>query len=125
MSIKSFTQIEKLNAKHITKPIQLIAFLLLSIIIIPMFLYSATQISQPTWVAPFLVVSSVMLVLIFFILIFLFQTKFRIQMLEDDTYSTYLKNKTENHENLKKLSYMEKMNIQHIEMLRNLNDRTL
>ncbi len=80
--------------ERVKRPIQLLAAWLTGLIAIDgSFLFAATQISSPSWVPELLVVAAVVNVPIFLICLFLLQTKFRKEMLEDKYYVKYLDDK--------------------------------
>lgn len=54
-------------------------------------LAAASKIAQPPWVCPLLVISAIFLIPLFIFLIFLMQTKFRTQSLDDQYYAEWLK----------------------------------
>jgi hypothetical protein len=77
--------------ERIKRPFQLLAAWLIGLITIDAsFLFSATQISQPTWAPAALIVAAIINVPIFLTSVFLLQTKFRAEMQDDIYYSKYL-----------------------------------
>jgi hypothetical protein len=88
-----------LEPHKITKPIQLLAAWLTGLVLLDgAFLVAASKITQPDWIAGYLVIASILNVPLFVLAIFLLQTKFRPEMQEDSFYSVYLQSKTGNTE---------------------------
>ena len=81
----------------ISKGIQLPGFWLAAIIIISgAFLLAATNIEDPGWVRPTLVIAAVFLVVLGLIAVFLLQTKFRPLLQDDKYYNKWLSTVTSN-----------------------------
>jgi len=86
-------EIEKIQASKITKPIQLLAAWLISLISVDfVFLYFGSEVSG--WERSALVVASIVNVPIFLAAMFVLQTKFRPELQEDQYYEKYLDRKT-------------------------------
>ena len=82
----------KIEPHRITKPIQLMAVWFITLVIlVGTFSTAAVKITSPTWISPFLIVSSVVITLVFVVLSFLMQTKFRTHLQEDRYYAGWLK----------------------------------
>ncbi len=82
---------QKINPEKITKPIQLLAVWFTGLtILVAALLTGASTISTPIWIPAFLAVSTVAIIPVFLIFIFLLQTKYRPQMQEDEYYYRYL-----------------------------------
>ncbi len=82
---------QKIRPEKITKPIQLLAAWLTGLVLVDgSFLTAASYVSEPTWAPGLLVIAAVLNVPIFLVALFLLQTRFRPQMLEDSYYSHYL-----------------------------------
>jgi hypothetical protein len=83
-----------IEAKSITKPIQLLASWLVGLIFVNgTFLFTAQSFMSIEWLAASLVLASIANVPIFLVSLFLLQTKFRAEIQEDHYYSQYLKDK--------------------------------
>ncbi|MCH7423622.1 MULTISPECIES: hypothetical protein [Shewanella] len=83
-----------IEAKSITKPIQLLAAWLVGLIFVNgTFLMTAQSLISIEWLAASLVIASIANVPIFLVSLFLLQTKFRAEIQEDHYYSQYLKDK--------------------------------
>jgi len=81
----------KIQPHNITKPIQLLAVWFVGLIaLVGVLLTAAAKISQPPWVCPLLVIAAIFLIPLFIFLIFLMQTKFRTQSLDDQHYAEWL-----------------------------------
>ena len=90
-----------IKPERITKPIQLLAVWLLGLILlVSAFITAAATIKDPKWLAPFFSISSVAIIPLFLILIFLLQTRFRPQMQEDEYYAKYLNSNTKSKESI-------------------------
>lgn len=82
---------KQIEPSKVTKPIQLLAALLVGLILINgSFLGVAFQIHDPSWVSGLLVIAAVINVPLFITSLFLLQTKFRPEMQEDEYYARYL-----------------------------------
>jgi hypothetical protein len=76
----------------ITKPIQLIAVWFIALPFIEAVLIeSAIRIEEPNWLRPVLVIAAVFFALVFIICVFLMQTRFRKELLDDHYYSEWQK----------------------------------
>lgn len=86
-------EIEKIQASKITKPIQLLAAWLISLISVDfVFLYFSTEVNG--WERSALIVASIANVPVFLAAMFILQTKFRPELQEDQYYEKYLDRKT-------------------------------
>ena len=86
-----------IKPEKVTTPIQLLAVWFIALLLLTgSFFATATQIEEPKWVSPLLVISGIILVLIFVVLIFLMQTKFRPEMLAGNEYLQYIDKKFKN-----------------------------
>lgn len=84
-----------IRPEKITKPIQLLAAWLIGLILlVGSLITAAATIKSPYWLPAFFAISSVCIIPIFLILIFLLQTKYRPEMQEDSFYSKYLDKNT-------------------------------
>lgn len=84
---------ENIDAKKITKPIQLLAAWLVGLVSVnATFLIAALKLTG--WESASLVIASIINVPVFLFSIFMLQTKFRPELQEDTFYSLYLNNKT-------------------------------
>ena len=89
----------KIEPRHVTRPIQLLAAWLAGLVLIEgIFLGAAAIITQPSWAAGALVIASIFNVPIFLASIFLLQTRYRPEMQEDTYYSKYLDTKIQRRE---------------------------
>jgi uncharacterized membrane-anchored protein YitT (DUF2179 family) len=80
-----------IESHRITKPIQLLGAWLAGLAIVnSTFLYTATQIDFPSWIPAMLSIAAVANVPLFLFSVFLLQTKFRPEMLEDVYYSKFI-----------------------------------
>lgn len=90
----------RIEPHKITKPIQLMAVWFVTLLLLDSsFLFAASQIRDPSWVAPALVISAIAFVPLFVLGVFLMQTVFRKELQEDQYYSEWLKKKEENFKN--------------------------
>lgn len=102
----------KINPEKVTTPIQLLAVWFIALLLLTgSFFAAATQIEEPTWISPLLIISGIVLVIIFVILIFLMQTKFRPEMLSGNEYLQYIDKSFKDFkpENLDKTSKVKKI----------------
>jgi hypothetical protein len=84
----------EIKPEKVTKPFQLLATWLAGLVLIDAILvYAAIKYTPYSWVNCMFAVSSVLIIPIFLVLIFLMQTKFRPEMQEDKYYSAYISNK--------------------------------
>ncbi|MCJ7497244.1 MAG: hypothetical protein MUO78_03800 [candidate division Zixibacteria bacterium] len=82
----------KIVPHKITKPIQLLAVWLAGLVLlVGAFLTAAKTITTPPWLSVMFGITAITIVPLFIILIFLMQTKFRIQLQDDPYYAEYLK----------------------------------
>jgi len=89
-------QDHKIEAHKITKPIQLTAVWFVALLLLDSaFLFAAAKTSQPSWLAPTLVISAIVFVPLFLVGVFLMQTVFRKELQEDQYYSEWLKRQEE------------------------------
>jgi len=96
-----------INPEKVTTPIQLLAVWFIALLLLTgSFFATATQIKEPIWISPLLIISGIVLVIIFVILIFLMQTRFRPEMLPGNEYLQYIDKMFKNFkpENLNKTS---------------------
>ena len=85
-----------INPENINKPFQLLAAWLVALILLDTaFLTAATQIQTPEWIPGALVFSAITFVPFFIACIFMMQTKFRAEMLDDEYYLEYIRRKFE------------------------------
>jgi len=81
---------------RITKPIQLLAALLIGLFSInAAFLTTASIVRIPEWIPPLLCIAAVLNVPFFLISIFMLQTRYRPELQEDEYYSKYINAKIE------------------------------
>lgn len=81
----------KIKPEKVTRPIQLLAAWLTSLIVVNgAFLTAAGYIESPSWAAGALVAAAIINVPFFLICVFLLQTKFRIKTMGDDYLSKHL-----------------------------------
>ena len=84
----------KINPERVTTPIQLLAVWFIALLLlISAFFTAASQIHEPKWLSPLLVISGILIVFIFIVLIFLMQTKYRPEMLSGKEYLEYVDKK--------------------------------
>ena len=82
---------QKFDPAKITRPIQLMAVWFLALLLLNSELLAAAKlIDDPSWLPPFLVISSVVLIPLFLSGIFLMQTVFRKELQDDPYYSKWL-----------------------------------
>jgi hypothetical protein len=85
----------KINPEKITKPIQLLAAWLIGLIVLVGSLVTAANlVTSPTWLPVLFSIAAIAIIPLFLYLIFQLQTKYRPQMQEDQYYSQYLNNNT-------------------------------
>ncbi|MBN2000796.1 ABC transporter ATP-binding protein [candidate division KSB1 bacterium] len=85
---------QQIIAHKITKPIQLLAAWLAGLVIVnATFLTAAGLVTIPAWLPALLTIAAVLNVPLFIVSLFLLQTKFRPEMLEDPFYARYLERK--------------------------------
>lgn len=81
----------KIEPKHVTRPIQLLAAWLAALILLEgIFLGAAAVVTEPSWAPGALVIAGILSVPLFLASIFLLQTRYRPEMQEDPYYSKYL-----------------------------------
>ena len=81
----------EIKPHKISKPFQLLAAWLVALVLIDgFFLWAASKIESPSWISPFLVISSVIITIVFIRIIFLLQTKYRSQLQDDEYYNKWL-----------------------------------
>ncbi|MEM9885060.1 MAG: hypothetical protein AAF849_04145 [Bacteroidota bacterium] len=86
-----------IKPETITKPIQLLAVWLVSLLLLETILLTAAKnLTDPVWISSLLAISAVAIIPLFLVLIFVLQTRFRPQMQEDSYYSKWLFNKETN-----------------------------
>lgn len=86
----------KIEPEKITKPIQLLAVWFVGLVIlVGAFLGAAAAITNPTWLQAALGITAIILVPVLIGLIFVLQTKFRTQFLDDPYYAEWLKRQDE------------------------------
>ncbi len=86
----------EIKPEKVTTPIQLLAVWFVALLLLTgTFFATATQISDPPWIRPMLVIAGLISVIVFVILIFLMQTKFRPEMLSGKDYLQYIDKKFE------------------------------
>jgi hypothetical protein len=84
----------QIRPEKVTKPIQLLAVWFVALLLLTnTFLTFSTQIDEPTWIRPLLVISGIILVIFIVVLVFLMQTKYRPEMLSGNEYLQYLDKK--------------------------------
>jgi ABC-type multidrug transport system fused ATPase/permease subunit len=111
-----------IQPEKITKPIQLLAAWLLGLILLVTALIAgAGTIRTPTWISGFFAISAVAIIPLFLLLIFLLQTKYRVEMQEDTYYAKYLDKNTLTFEYVDKDKNIEK-NILNEEVLKMSNE---
>jgi membrane protein YdbS with pleckstrin-like domain len=82
---------QKINPEKVTTPIQLLAVWFITLVLLTSaFFTAASQIHEPKWISPLLVISGILLVFIFIVLIFLMQTKYRPEMLSGKEYLEFI-----------------------------------
>ena len=83
---------EKIDIKHLKKPIQVIGIIMIGMITTnAAFLTFARFISEPLWLHTLLIFFSLLTVFVFLYCIFKLITKYRVEMQDDKYYSEYLK----------------------------------
>lgn len=98
---------QKIEPEKITKPIQLIAVWFIGLVIlVGAFIGGAVAIQNPR-LQTVLVIAAVIIPLIFVVVIFLLQTKFRTQFLDDTLYADYLKRQEKRFKNFKPENIMQ------------------
>src|SRR5690242_3273870 len=86
----------KIEPHKITTPIQLMAVWFAGLVLLEgAFLAGASKITNPPWVAAMLAISAIGFVPLFLIGVFLMQTRFREQLMEDKHYADWLKRREE------------------------------
>ena len=81
----------RIDAKSVTRPFQLLASWLVSLIILDgAFLSAATLVTRPSWAADALVIAAIVNVPLFLVCMFLLQTRFRPEMQGDEYYASYI-----------------------------------
>lgn len=81
----------QIDAKTITRPIQLLASWLVSLIVLDAaFLSAAALITRPSWASDALVIAAIVNVPLFLVCMFLLQTRFRPEMQGDEYYASYI-----------------------------------
>jgi len=86
----------EIQPHKITKPIQILAVWFVGLLaLVGILLAGAANIEQPIWIPALLVVAAIVIIPLFIFLIFLLQTRFRTQFLDDEHYSEWLKRKEE------------------------------
>ncbi|MEK6286979.1 MAG: hypothetical protein AABO57_14665 [Acidobacteriota bacterium] len=84
-------QTQSIEPHRVTKPIQLLATWFAGLLLVDgSFLTAAHLLTNPSWLSPLLVIAAVVNVPLFLVSIFVLQTKFRPEMLEDRYYSKHL-----------------------------------
>ena len=84
----------KIKPEKVTTPIQLLAVWFIALLLLTSaFFTAASQIHEPKWISPLLVISGILLVFVFIVLIFLMQTKYRPEMLSGKEYLEYVDKK--------------------------------
>jgi hypothetical protein len=79
---------DSIEPGRVTKPFQLWAASLATLIaVVTAFLTAATQLHKPSWLPAVLALAAIAFVLLFIVLVFLLQTRFRDQMQDDAHYS--------------------------------------
>ena len=100
----------QIKPEKVTKPFQLLATWLAGLVILEGILVYASMRTYPyPWVNCMFAVSSIIIIPVFLVLLFLMQTKYRPEMQEDKYYSTYLYNQYQ-----KELNKSKPLNIQEI-----------
>jgi len=85
----------RIDPRHVTKPIQLLAAWLVGLILVDgAFLTAVTQMDTASWERSALVIAAIINVPLFLVALFLLQTRFRPELQEDVYYSQYLDKKT-------------------------------
>lgn len=85
-----------INPEKIKHPFQLLAVWLASLIILEgIFLTTVVQMKEYLWVTITLVITAIVIIPGFLYCIFLLQTKFRPEMLNDESYTQYLQNQSD------------------------------
>lgn len=84
----------KIKPEKVTTPIQLLAVWFIALLLLTSaFFTTASLIKEPKWISPLLIISGIVLVLVFIVLIFRMQTRFRPEMLSGREYLQYLDKK--------------------------------
>lgn len=84
-------QEQEIDPTNVTKPIQLLATWLSALVLINgAFLTCAVTITSPWWASGALIIAAIMNVPIFVVLLFLLQTRYRVEQLDDEHYSKQL-----------------------------------
>ncbi len=82
----------RIQPHKITKPIQLLAVWFVGLVaLVGTLLAGAASIEVPPWLSPTLAITAILIIPVFILLIFLLQTKFRTQFLDDEYYAEWLK----------------------------------
>jgi len=82
----------RIEPHRITKPIQMLAVWMSGLVlIVGAFISGAAYIKAPTWLPPMLCIGAFIIVILFSILVYRMQTKYRIQLQDDPYYSEYLR----------------------------------
>lgn len=80
----------KIKPEKIKTPIQLLAVWLIGLVLlVSAFLTASTFVHEPCWLSPVYGITAVALIPIFITLIFILQTRFRPELLDDESYLTH------------------------------------
>jgi hypothetical protein len=110
----------KIEPHKITKPIQLVAVWIAGLVLVDGIFFSGAKfISTPEWLSPMLCIFAFIITIIFAVLIFLMQTKYRPQLQEDPYYAEYLRRQEKDFKDFKPESIMGKSELNTVTINKN------